>query len=137
MLGFGSARQRLLLRPLGIDQASQSQLLIAFATLAGLAIAFAVWAMARQGRSHETDPLLRAWHRLCRRLRRHGLEKQPWESALAFARRAAARLDTDDGHELLRLSQGFARLRYAEPNPTVDDPRQLIEHLDAFRPLRR
>jgi hypothetical protein len=137
LLGFNAARQQALLKPFGIDEASRVQLLIAFAVSAALAIGFALWFMARQRSPSGTEPLVAAWHKLCRRLARAGLAKHPWETASAFSARVSPSLRDDDAKQLTLLSQRFVSLRYAEPTTNGDDPSQLIRMLNAFRPLHR
>lgn len=137
LLGFNAARQQALLKPFGIDEASRVQLLIALAVSAALAIGFALWVMARQRSPSRAEPLVAAWHRVCRRLARVGLGKHPWETASTFSARVSPSLRDDDAKQLTLLSQRFVSLRYAEPTTNGDDPSQLIRTLNAFRPLHR
>ncbi len=137
LLGFNAARQQALLKPFGIDEASRVQLLIAFAVSAALAIGFALWVMARQRSPSRAEPLVAAWHRVCRRLARVGLGKHPWETASTYSARVSPSLRDDDAKQLTLLSQRFVSLRYAEPTTNGDDPSQLIRTLNAFRPLHR
>src|SRR5690606_720261 len=80
VLGFDANRQQAVLSPLGLHHLQPAQLLGIFVALAALALAGMVWMLARGER--ERDPLLRAWHRLCRRYARIGLGRAPHEPAM-------------------------------------------------------
>lgn len=128
VLGFDASRQRLLLRPLGIEDASAWQLAMAFAVGVGLALAFTLWTLLRRS-GMRPDPMLVAYARFVHRLSRAGVDKAPHEPPLAFAERAATRLPGDaDG--ILALSRRFAAWRYA--GEALDD----IARTDLARALR-
>jgi transglutaminase-like putative cysteine protease len=132
VLGFNAARQASLLRPLGIEQATSTQLSTAFAVGAGLALAFTLWVLMR-GRPKPRDPLEAAWLAFTRRLRRSGLAKRTSEPPLSFGERLAALLpDQADG--LRSLSQRYAGWRYAPGQMSPDDKLRLIAELRAYRP---
>jgi transglutaminase-like putative cysteine protease len=128
VLGFDAARQQELLGPLGLHRLDPSQLLGLFIAFAALALAGMIWLLARGER--ERDPLLRAWHRLCRRYARIGLGRPPHEPALAWARRVAA-AHPRSGEALLALSQRFVATRYAGATGGM---RQLLDELKRHRP---
>jgi len=132
VLGFNAARQASLLRPLGIDNASGTQLVLAFAVGAGLALALTLWVLLR-GRPPRRDPVLSAWLAFTRRLRRAGLAKAPSEPPLSFASRAAAALP---GHASLleSLSRRYADWRYAGAPMSAQDKARLVADLRAYRP---
>jgi transglutaminase-like putative cysteine protease len=108
VLTFDANRQQQLLRPLGIDRLEPAQLIGIFTTFAVLALGWMAWLLARGER--ERDPLLRAWHRLGRRYARHGLAREPAESATDWAQRVH-RQRPDPA--LLSLSIRFVQARYA------------------------
>ncbi len=128
VLGFDAQRQQALLRPLGLQRLQPSQLLLAFAALAALALAGMAWLLARGER--EPDPLLRAWHRLGERYTRLGLGRAAHEPAMDWARRVAA-ARRPSGEALLALSRRFAEARYA---PRHGGLRQLVDDLRRHRP---
>ncbi|MFN3902461.1 DUF3488 and DUF4129 domain-containing transglutaminase family protein [Rehaibacterium terrae] len=135
VLGFDANRQRLLLRPFGIEEASAGQLALAFATGVGLSLALTLWLLLRQS-SPRTDPLLAAYARFLARLARAGVAKAPHEPPLTFAERAAARLPADAG-EILALSRRFAAWRYAGAVLDNEARAQLARALRNFRPRVR
>ncbi|NZA26914.1 DUF3488 domain-containing transglutaminase family protein [Luteimonas sp. SJ-92] len=132
MLGFDAARQQRLLQPFGIDRLSPQQLIVLFAALGGLALAWMLWLVARGER--ERDPVLRAWRRLGRRYARLGLGREAhepagrWVSRVLAARPGATRLAA--------LSARFERWRYADGGGDADSARALARDLRAHRPDR-
>ena len=135
-LGFDAARQRQLLAPLGVHDLGVSQLIILFSALAGLALAWMLWLVARGERERERDPVLRAWQRLGRRYAALGLAPEPHEPATGWTRRVLA---TQPGaaRGLEALSARFTQWRYAGDNADPADARALARDLDAHRPDRR
>jgi transglutaminase-like putative cysteine protease len=110
VLGFDAARQRELLRPLGLPDLAPSRLALLFAAVALLALGWMAWWSARAGR--ERDPVLRAWRRLGDRYARLGLGRAPHEPAGAWAGRIAPGL-ADGGATLQPLMLRFSNWRYA------------------------
>src|SRR3546814_1590973 len=94
VLGFDAARQRQLLQPLGLGELAPSRLAALFALTAALALLCMLWLTARTGR--ETDPVLRAWHRLVARYARIGLGRASHEPAADWARRVASGVPGND-----------------------------------------
>ncbi len=90
VLGYDVARQVRLLRRLGVADPTWPHLaaglgVCAAGILTGLA-GLVAWRSMPRG-----DPLQRAYERFCRRLGRRGLPKEPAETPLAYARRAASK----------------------------------------------
>ncbi len=110
VLGFDAARQERLLQSLGIERLDGRQLGLLFGLSALLVLGAMAWLLARDER--ETDPLLRAWHRLGKRYARLGLDRQPHEPALQWAERVAL-ARPQSAETLLPLSRRFVRTRYA------------------------
>lgn len=129
VLGFNAQRQRDLLRPLGLGPLHGRGLAVLFALLAGLALAWMAWFIARGER--ERDPLLRAWHRLGRHYARRGLARAPHEPAQAWAGRVAADAPRA-GEPLPSLSRRFSQARYAAVTPA--ELRKLLRDLANHRP---
>jgi len=127
---FSALRQRQLLRPLGMDNASGQQLAIALVVAALAALGFALWiAMPRQARR---DPLLAAWHRIGAALGGAGVPRAPHEGPLAYAARAAAALP-DDAAAIAALGRDFTALRYAGGVPEAERLAAFTRAAAAFR----
>ena len=131
VLGFDADRQRRMLQPLGLGEASPQRLVLLFGAMAVLALMLTLWLVARDEREH--DPVLRAWHRLGRRYARLGLQPEPHEPALAWARRAAA-AHPPDAARLNALSQRFTDWQYAAVDRNAHVARDLVRDLRAHRP---
>ena len=132
VLGFNAARQASLLRPLGIDEASNAQLSAAFAVGAGLALGLTLWVLMR-GRPRPRDPLEAAWLAFNRRLRRADLARHPSEPPLTYGERLARQVP---GHaaRLRSLSRRYAYWRYAPAGLPPDEAQRLAAELRAYRP---
>jgi len=113
-LGFDAARQRQLLRPLGVDEVGIAWLTGAFFAVSLLALLWMAWLTARAER--ERDPLLRAWHRLDDRYVRIGLGREPYETASRWAERVSM-ARPEAGVALSQLSRRFNNWRYAGRQP--------------------
>jgi transglutaminase-like putative cysteine protease len=135
MLGFDADRQERLFKPLGVDRLLNRDLIVLFALFAVLAILWMVWLSARGQR--EADPVVRAWRRLSRRYRRHGLERAAHEPAHEWAERVRL-VHPALGAALAELSDRFVAWRYAEPQPGLRSPdkirRELVRDLRRHRP---
>lgn len=132
LLQFNAVRQRTLLRPLGIDDASALQLGVAFTVGAGLALALTL-ALLLRGERRPLDPIERAWQRFQRRLARRGWPKADHEPALSYGERVAIALP-DHSDALRSLSRRFANWRYAPDVMTTDAQLALVRDLSRFRP---
>lgn len=132
VLGFNAARQASLLRPLGIDQASNAQLSAAFAVGAGLALGLTLWVLMR-GRPKPRDPLEAAWLAFNRRLRRADLARHPSEPPVTYGERLA-RLVPGHAARLRSLSRRYANWLYAPAGLPPDEAKRLIADLRAYRP---
>ncbi|KLJ01298.1 DUF3488 and transglutaminase-like domain-containing protein [Luteimonas sp. FCS-9] len=126
VLGFDANRQQAMLERLGLARLGAAGLVALLAVAALLALGGMLWLIARSDR--ETDPLLRAWHRLGRRYARLGLARLPHEPASAWIVRIGPA--TGDSAALAALTRRFVAARYA-PDPA--DP-TLARDLRAHRP---
>lgn len=131
MLGYDAARQKSLLRPLGIPEAQPWHLVLAFSIGASLAVGLSFWLLLRQNRDR-SDPLLRAWRGFVRRLAKAGWVKGSNEPPLSFARRVATELD-ELAPAVWALSQRYCDWRYAASALSDEQKRALIEDLRRFR----
>jgi transglutaminase-like putative cysteine protease len=133
VLGFDAARQRQLLRPVGLGDLPPARLLALFSAAAVLALLWMLWLTARAGR--ERDPVLRAWHRLGRRYARIGLARLPHEPAATWAARVAS-ARPDLAGPLQRLILRFNSWRYAGHQEPGSAPATLARALRRHRPVR-
>ena len=131
VLGFDSVRQKGLLKPFGIEEADNWQLVVAFAVGAMIALAITLLLLLRQHRDR-SDPLVRAWRRLVRRLARVGLRKHESEPPLSFVERAALERPAL-AERLLALGRRYSDCRYAGRGLDADERLQLIKDLRDFR----
>lgn len=131
VLGFDAVRQKGLLKPFGIEEADNWQLVLAFAIGAVIALAITLLLLLRQHRDR-SDPLVRAWRRLVRRLARAGLRKQEWEAPLSFAERVALERPAL-AERLLALGRRYSDWRYADRPLDAAERLQLIRDLRDFR----
>lgn len=135
LVGYDATRQRLLLRPLGIDRGDALQLALLFGAVTALGLLVAVLLLLRVDRPVR-DPVLAAYQTMLKRLEGRGLRKPPYQPPLGFGQ-AAARAFPDDAARLLSLSRRFSDWRYAPDASGEDAQRALIRDLRAFRPSRR
>lgn len=131
VLGFNAQRQQNLLRPLGIERLDPMHLTLLFAGTAALALLWMAWLSTRGPR--ETDPVLRAWHRLNARYRRLGLERAAHETATAWAERVRQQ-QPEWGDALVRLTRRFSDWRYAPGSQGRHTAAHLVRDLRAHRP---
>lgn len=131
VLGFDSVRQKGLLKPFGIEEADNWQLVVAFAVGAMIALAITLLLLLRQHRDR-SDPLVRAWRRVVRRLARAGLRKHESEPPLSFVERVALERPAL-AERLLTLGRRYSDCRYAGHGLDADERLQLIKDLRDFR----
>ncbi len=117
VLGYNPARQRDLLRRLGMPEPDWRSMTATLAVLSGLALlALTAWTLRQRRRR---DPVLAAWERFSQRMGRRGLARRPAEGPQDYAHRIAAALPqaAADMHAIANL---YARLRYG-PTATRSD----------------
>jgi transglutaminase-like putative cysteine protease len=131
VVAFDAQRQERLLSPLGIDRLDGRALTMLLVGAIVLGLLWMVWISRRSER--ERDPMLRAWHRLGRRYRRFGLEREAFEPASTWVSRVAA-ARPDLVADLPVLSQRFNDWRYAGGEPGGRSARALTKALRAHRP---
>lgn len=131
VLGFDAARQRDLLRPLGIRDAQPWQLVLAFGIGAGLALAFTLWLLLREHKDR-SEPLVRAWRAFVRHLGRAGIRKSAEEAPLTYGERVAALMPAR-AEAIRRLSQRYSDWRYGDQDLPPAERDALIRDLRRFR----
>jgi protein-glutamine gamma-glutamyltransferase len=109
VVGFNVQRQRDVLRDLGLA-AARPWHLVALGGALVLLWGLAVLGLAR-ARHARADPAQTLWLRLCRRLARAGLPREPSEGPLAYTHRAAARWPQWES-ALKRVGEIDAAVRY-------------------------
>ncbi len=135
VLAFDPERQRELFARFGLDATDWRGILTALGvSFGGLGLAAGLIAVARRP-GDTRDPAQRALDRVSRRLRRHGLGREPHETAAEYAARVSvARPDLADALEdLVRV---YAHLRYAELSAAKrsDYEEQLLRAVREVRP---
>jgi transglutaminase-like putative cysteine protease len=131
VLGFDAARQKSLLRPLGIKEAENWQLVLAFSIGAVLALVLTLWLLLREHRD-DSEPLVRAWRRFVRELAGTGHAKAAHEPPLQYLDRLSA-LRPDLAPAFLPLGRNYADWRYAGLQLADDDKAALARQLKRFR----
>jgi hypothetical protein len=136
VIGFNAARQKQLLRPFGLKEAEDGELVVAFALGALLALAFTLWLLLRQHRD-ASDPTVLAWRRFARHLgNATGLVRAPHEPPLTYANRIAQAVPAA-ADSVLALSRGYAGWRYGALGLPPAERDALARRLREFRLPRR
>ncbi|MEY2866024.1 MAG: hypothetical protein RIQ43_50 [Pseudomonadota bacterium] len=117
VIGFNAARQMALFKNMGFASAERWQMLLVLLALAGL-ISFAVFSFSKQVRIKE-HPVEAAWHKLTRRLYKHGHIKAAHETAADFAARV-------DDFALKAIARRYTQWRYAKTSLNPDETSLLI-----------
>jgi transglutaminase-like putative cysteine protease len=117
VVGYNVERQRELWSRLGMPSPSWEALAMALFWLVGIVVAaFSLWMLRR---SHDEDPVVKAWRRFCAKLARRGTERRLSEGPRAFAARAAAEQPQAAG-DVAAIGELYVRLRYRPaPDPTL------------------
>jgi transglutaminase-like putative cysteine protease len=131
VLSFDAVRQKSLLRPLGIKEAENWQLVLAFSTGAALTLGLTLWLLLREHRD-DSDPLVRAWRRFVQELANTGLSKQACEPPLQYVRRLTD-LRPDLSPVVLPLGQRYADWRYAGLELNDEEKVEFTRRLRKFR----
>jgi hypothetical protein len=136
VLGFNAAKQKNLLRPLGLREAEAGELVGAFAVGALLALALTLWMLLRQHRD-ESDPVVLAWRRFARHLgNATGLVRAPHEPPLSYAQRIAQAVP-GGAPGVVALSRRYVGWRYAGRALPPSERDDLARKLREFRLPRR
>ena len=133
IVDFNAARQRELLRKLGLDMDDWRQLGVVLIAAIALSLALSFALLWRAGPGGTRDPLLAAWQVLCRRLAAAGVAKAAAETPDRFIARAALALP-EEAAQLHALSARYVAQRYADGLRDPPEIRALIRALRQFRP---
>ena len=124
VLKFDQARQRSLLRPMGIDDLNvRSSVLLLTGAMVSV-IALVMWLLLRVQWLGGLDPVAREYARFCRKLARHGVPRQPWEGPVDFAHRAA-RAFTPAAGAISRITHLYIDQRYRRGSSHPEQLKQL------------
>jgi protein-glutamine gamma-glutamyltransferase len=111
VLGYGPEFQRDLMRRLGFERPSWSNMIASLAAGVGLALVIAAVAVTR--RRTRVDPVVRAYRRALRKMARAGHGKAPHEGPRAFQQRLE-REAPELARRLKPVTEMYVALRYAE-----------------------
>ncbi len=130
VLGYNPQRQRDLLQGLGMRSPDWQSMTAALAGLSGLLmLGLTAWALRRH---RPADPVQAAWQRLSRKLRRRGLERQPWEGPRDYALRISAALPAR-ATEVAAIAGLYETLRYGTAS-RYDALPEFRRRIAAFKP---
>ena len=86
VIGFNKNKQNRLLRSLGFDDASTSDLILLLVVSLSMAALIVTWLLLQQG-TKESDPVQHLYRRFCMKLKRHGIIRQLNEGPKDFEQR--------------------------------------------------
>ena len=132
VLGYNQERQREVLSQLGFGNPDWRRMTAALAALCAAALlAVSVWTLRRKGRE---SPAQRLWRRYCERLRRHGIERAPWEGPLALAERVG-REYPGLGPLTRQAADDYALLHYgAGGDEELERLKTSVQQLERWKP---
>ena len=121
VVGFNRDRQQSLWREWKIDRFAAWQIVAGAAALAlgwvGIVLGWLAW------KRRHSDRARALWERLCARLARAGLPRQPYEGPLAYVERASARWP-EYAPAFNVIGEAYASLRYGTAASRGDDDRE-------------
>lgn len=127
---FNALRQQNMLTPLGIDKADYGELMTLLVVFSSVLLGLFAWWTLRAPQV-PVDALDAAYARLCRKLSRAGLVREPSEGPYTYARRVAA---TDiNSNTLQQLLAAYTRLRYAQALAPATAVRAFDQRVRALR----
>ncbi len=130
ILQFDQNAQQSLLQQLSIPLPDTGKFALLLALCVGSAFAWMSWQVRRDSGAPSRDLVVRAFDRLCERLGKIGLKREPYEAAEAFAERVA-RSRPEMGASLRSLMREYSDVRYGE---SVDRAaiKRLVQAMRAF-----
>jgi protein-glutamine gamma-glutamyltransferase len=137
VLGYNAAKQKNLLRPLGLNPEDAKQVTFVFMISAGIALAFTLMIMLRQRREnlHEVE---RAWRIFLKHMQRKKQQKLHHEPASQFAERMVALYQgktPEMASKIQQLCLRYNQWRYEKDTLDSGEIQQLILDLRQFKPL--
>ncbi len=134
VLGYGPSVQKQVMAKLGLTSVRQTLITLALSITAVLALISIgmVWYMRPPA---DPDPVMRAWRKVKRRLRRANVPTADNEGPCDYAARVG-RVRPDLAKEVNSLAQQFVRIRYAGANDTKTR-RAFLRACAQFHPARK
>jgi transglutaminase-like putative cysteine protease len=129
VIAFNADRQSRLFQPLGIERLSSVQLVLLLLVATFVASLLVLPLILRMRVGRKPDPVLRAWHRLRKRLSKAGLSIEPGLAPMELAARVGSQ--TPHAEEITKIASLFTRVRYAGEIALADD---FIAAARGFRP---
>ncbi len=133
VLGYSRERQEALMRMLGLDFLRGVNLALGMVAAAAVVVALLGLLLLRRRRE---APLLRDYHRFCRRLARIGLPRRAHEGPRDYAERVAA-ARPDLAGQVDAIARLYIGLRYGRTGDDRAGRRRLRRLVRRFRPRRR
>jgi protein-glutamine gamma-glutamyltransferase len=135
VLGYDAARQKNLLRPLGLNTDDAKQLTFVFMVGAGIALGFTLMLLLRQRREdlHEVE---RAWRAFSQQMRKNRYGKLDHEPASRFAERIAELYQgktPESTEQIKQLCTRYTQWRYENKEFDSGEIKQLVTDLRQFR----
>lgn len=131
VLGYNASRQLELMRKLGLPDADWRLLVQCLAGGTGLWLLWLTWRL--WPRRAPLDTLDRLWQQACRKLARRGLVRAEWETASAFARRAALAAP-QHADTITAIAETYTDLRFGRSPPTPAALAALRQTVRHFKP---
>lgn len=113
VVGFNRERQKELFSLLGMNNTTTSDLVVGLVVLMTFAGSLLAWWIVKQQPDAKKDPVSAYYDRLCRKLEKAGIMRQPYEGAGELLARAAKALPASR-HELTMITRNYQRLRYGD-----------------------
>ena len=136
--GYAFEQQQSLLQRIGIDLRSWKgplgTLLLAFGLIAPIALWFGV-RIFRKPRT-AADPVREIYESFCRKLAKVGLEREPHQGPVAYARRIESRRP-DLETPARKITERYVRLRYGGAGVDEADLERFRRQVRRFQPDRR
>ena len=134
LLGFNAARQRDLLRPLGLEYADWRQIGAVLGVMAMLAVGLTLYFLLRPLRDPR-GPVVEAFARFAQRVAGRDPSRRADETPRQFGARMATLRGDADG--IRRLCEQFHRWAYAGESASAQAEAELIRALRRYRPRRK
>ena len=130
ILGFDAERQKRMLERLGMPETGPTTLGLIMVVALVIVIAVITYLLIGKPMRHR-DPVVRAWVKLERRLRRAGIKRLPGETPIELLERAACTIPAS-GRDIDELARLYSLARYGPDSK--QHAMAFVERAAAFRP---
>ena len=131
---FNALRQKSLLSPIGISEATQGDLLLTLSIVVTLVLLIATAWVLHSGKSQENDALDAAWQKFRRKLARHGIAARTDEGPMAWLGRIKMQIrDPDTIEQIEQIVRRYVDLRYARSEPDQEKIPALARSIQRIR----